>query len=334
MPPPPRGLAPGTPPSFAVAIATYQAAATVVASVESALGQTVAPSEVIVVDDGSTDDTADALRPYGSRIVYVRQENRGKAAAINAAARLSGSDFLSILDADDVYEPDRLAALSELAAARPDLDILMTDAYFEAGGEIVGRFSDRTPFATTSQSVAIFERCFVAWPALRRTKLLALGGFDESPLVSPAEDWECWIRLLHAGCSAGMVPEPLLRYRIAADSLTGDRVNALRSRVHILELAARLDLSADERRALERFLPRRRRRLLLAEAERALREHAPDARARALAVVAAPGTPLTARARALAAAAAPRLAARRLAAIEARTGYTRIKRGVPRRAGQ
>jgi GT2 family glycosyltransferase len=328
-PTPTRALEPGRTPSFAILIATYQSSGTIVECVESALGQTRPAEEVIVIDDGSTDGTEQVLSPYRGRIRYTRQDNRGKASAINAGARMARADFVSILDADDVYEPERIEALAELAVARPDLDILVTDAYLEVEGDIVGSFLERTPFAATDQSVAIFEDCFIAWPALRRERLLALGGFDESLLVS--EDWECWIRMLHAGCAAGLVDEPLLRYRIGTQSLTGDRLRALRSRVHILELASTLDLSADERRALERFLARRRRRLLLAEAEHALRAHHPDARRRSLAAAFASGMPLRSRLLAFGAAVAPGVAARTLSAIESRSGHTRLKRPLPRR---
>jgi glycosyltransferase involved in cell wall biosynthesis len=333
-PPPRQAVAPrATPPTFSVVIAAYQAEATIDECVASALAQTMPPLEVIVVDDGSTDGTARALTAYSDRIVYVRQENRGKAAAVNVAARRAEGEFVSILDADDVYEPTRLEALGELARLRPDLDILMTDAYLEVDGQLVGRFCERTPFATVDQSVAIFEDCFVAWPAIRRDRLLEVGGFDESPLVAPAEDWECWIRLLHAGSVAGLVDEPLLRYRIHGGSLTSDRLNTLRSRVHILEVAASLDLSPPQRAALQRFLRRRRNRLLLAQAEQALRTNAPDARRRSLAAARSAGMPLLARLRALAAALAPRTAARVLGTIEARTGSSRTRRPIPTRRG-
>jgi hypothetical protein len=326
-PPAPRALTPGPPASFSVITATYQAAGTVAAAVESALAQTVAPYEVVVVDDGSTDDTMAALAPYRSRIVYVRQENRGTSAALNLAARTATGEFVAILDADDVYEPERIEALSELSAERPDLDVLMTDAYLESGGEVVGRFCDRTPFAVSRQTVEIFERCFVAWPAVRREALLAVGGFNEGLRVG--HDWECWIRLLHAGATAGIVPEPLMRYRITPQSLTGDRVSDLRDRVTILELAAKLDLTPDERRELERFLVPRRRRALLAEAEQALRERRKDARRRALAVALAPSIGLRGRIRAVAAALAPGAAARRLDRRADLNGSSRIRRTVP-----
>ena len=329
-PPAPPGLEPGGAPTFSILIAAYQASGSIAAAVDSAIHQTAPAHEVIVVDDGSTDGTRERLAQYRDRIVYVRQDNRGASAASNLGVRRATGDFVSILDADDVYEPQRLEALAELAVARPDLDILMTDAQLEVEGEIVGRFYERTPFEIDHQRLAIFERCFVAWPAVRRSRFIELGGFDESLRIG--YDWECWIRMLHAGCRAGGIDEPLLRYRISGhESLTDDRVAALQSRVRVLEVAARLDLAGDEREQLEVFLRRRRRRVLLAEAEQALRAHGPDARRTALAVAFASAMPLQVRLKALAAAIAPRVAARRLAVLEARTGMTRIKRNLPRK---
>jgi len=310
-------------------IATYQAAASIAECVASALGQTAPAHEVLVVDDGSTDETLDRLAPFRDRILYLHQDNRGAAAATNLGARRATGDFVSILDADDVYEPQRLEALTELAVRRPDVDILMTDAYLDVEGEPVGQFFERTRFEVDRQQLAIFERCFVAWPAVRRTSFVELGGFDESLRIG--YDWECWIRMLHAGCRAGAIDEPLLRYRIAGQqSLTDDRIAALRSRVRVLEIASRLDLCEQERGELELYLRRRRRRVLLAESEHALRANHHGARRRSVAVALASGMPLAIRLRALAAALAPRTAARRLAALEARTGHSRIKRSIPR----
>ena len=326
-PPARADLRPGRGPTFSIVIAAYQAADTIADAVESALSQTAPAHEVIVVDDGSTDATRHVLRRYLDRIICIGQDNRGAAAAENVAIRRATGDFVAILDADDVYDQGRLEALTELAIHRPDLDILMTDAYFEIGQKLVGRYCDSTPFAVANQNVAIFERCFVAWPAIRRQALIAVGGFDES--LSIGHDWECWIRLLHAGSAAGLVTEPLMRYRLGERSLTANRIGDLRERVRVLELASRLDLSADERNALDHFLARRRRRVLLAEAEWAMREHKPDARRRAIDVALGGGVPVAIRAKALAAAMAPRAAANRLSAREAKTGASRIKRGVP-----
>jgi glycosyltransferase involved in cell wall biosynthesis len=329
VPPPPPGLKPGPVPSFSVVIATYQAAATIGETLESALDQTLPPHEIVVVDDGSTDETEAVLAPYRERILFIRKKNGGRGSALNVGVRAASGELVSFLDADDIYEPERLEALAELAVARPDLDLLMTDAYIEVGGRDTGRFSEETPFATEQQRLAILQRCFLVCPCVRRRPFLAASGFDESLRIG--QDWDCWIRLILAGARAGLVDVPLYRYRIRSDSVTGDRSAALWARVHLLQKAAKNPgLSAEERAGLEKSVDSHRRRALLAEAEAALRSNAPEARRRALAVAASSGFGPRTRLKAACAAIAPRLAGRRLDSHEAKTGWSRLQRGYPR----
>ena len=138
-----------------------------------------------------------------------------------ARSRVATGDYVATLDADDEYLPGRLAALEAAALARPDLDILATDVLFETDGRSAGRFNEQTPFPADGQRSAVLDRCFVAVPAVRRTRLLAIGGFDES--LRTSEDWDLLIRLVLAGAAAGLVDEPLYRYRLRPDSLTADR---------------------------------------------------------------------------------------------------------------
>src|SRR5207253_3628483 len=212
--------------------------------------QTSPAREVIVCDDGSTDDLAGALAPYRDRIVLLRKENGGAASARNVAFRAASGEFVAQLDSDDAFLPKRLEALGELASERPDLDILATDAYFELEGKIVRRFYDhQMPFPTEHQRTAIFERCFIGWPAVRRRRLIAIGGFDESLVTG--DDWDAWMRLILDGAGAGIVTAPLLRYRLTPGSVSSDRVRTLRERVEILDkIAQDPSLTTSERRAL------------------------------------------------------------------------------------
>jgi len=311
-------------PTFSIIIPAYQAAGFVAEAVESALAQTLGPHEIILCDDGSTDDLHSAVEPFRERIILLQRPHRGAGAARNAALRAASGDFIVMLDADDVYEPDRLSALGELAAARPDLDILSTDAYLEQGGVRNGRFHESTPFATTNQRLAIFDRCFVAWPALRRARVIEVGGFDESAEIAPAEDWDLFARLILSGSKAGIVDEPLMQYRQHPASMTANRAQALRSRVAFLEKArGHPSLSAEERDQLDRYLARARNRsvlfdahLMLAARSRGLRGGRGTSR-RLLALTSAKASPTT-RLTILAAALLPAVAQKLLAWKEKR----------------
>jgi glycosyltransferase involved in cell wall biosynthesis len=318
-PAPVEPVAPGSPPTFSVIIAAYQSAKTIAEAIESALGQTSPPHDVVVCDDGSTDHIEQAIEPFRDRIVFLSQENGGEGAAKNAAARAASGEFVAILDADDVYLPERLEAIGELAAARPDLDILTTDALLEAGGRDLRRAYDRTwTFEAGDQRRAILERNFVfGHAAVRRSLLLEAGGFDEA--IRWTTDWDCWLRLIFAGSRAGLVDQPLARYRLHEGALSARRARMLRGRVQTLEKAAAdapaLELTAGEREVLERSLARHRRLAAVEEARELLRDGDPDARRRSLGIAASrehdPSTRLKAAGAALAPALARRLMARR-----------------------
>ena len=310
-------------PTFAVVIPAYQAADTIGEAVASALAQTKPASEIIVCDDGSTDELALALAPYRGRIELLQLPHRGAAQAKNAGVAFASTEFVTVLDADDIFTPGRLAALAELAAHRPDLDILATDSMIDVDGSTLGTWSEKEPFEVLDQRAAILERCFLLQhSAVRRAALLAVGGFDTT--TEPAEDWDAWIRLIFAGSGAGFVAEPLAHYRLREGSFTSDRPRALRGRVAALE-KAREDprLTHAERAIAEQSYSHQLRRALLVEAEAALRAHAPDARRRALALGLAPGFPPVVRLKAMSAVVAPGIAA---ALLERREDSTRRRK--------
>jgi len=214
-------------PTFAIVITAYEAADTVAAAVDSALAQTRPAEEVIVVDDGSKDDLEAALRPYAGKIEVVHR-------------------------ADDAYHPRRLEAIAALAAREPDLDLLTTDARLLAGGEPAGTFADFTPFVREGQRTAIFWTCFLGgWPAVRLSRLEAVGGFDEQMRI--AYDWDCWLRCILDGARAGFVAEPYYDYVLHQGSLSASRAPSLWERARLLEKArANPNLRGEERPELER----------------------------------------------------------------------------------
>lgn len=334
-----RFVAPGGPeverrpaPSFSVIVAAYQVADVIGDALESLRRQTVPPLEVIVCDDGSTDALERALEPYRNEIKFVRKENGGEASAKNTAAAEASGDFVAILDADDVYMPNRLAALSELAQARPDLDILTTDAYLVVGERRVRRNYDRGwSFEVADQRRAILQRNFVfGHAAVLRESLLEHGGFDES--IRWTTDWDLWLRFILAGSRAGCVDEPLSLYRLRETSLTAQRRDLLLGKLATLEKArSNANLQVPERPVLEESLAGYRHQLALMDLRDSLAAGRSEARGRALELLRAPGQGVRARvalaAMAVAPAASGRFLRRRANGSWVGAGGLRVPRG-------
>jgi hypothetical protein len=216
--------------------------------------QTRPPDDIIVVDDGSTDDVAAALERFGERVRLVRIAHCGPGTALNTGVAEVRTEFVTFLDADDVYEPTYLAEVSRMAESRPDLDLIAVDSIFETADGPSGRFYEVNTFPQGDQRTAILRSCFVLmFTAVRVTRLRAVGGFDES--LARAKDWDMWIRLILDGARAGLVDKPLARYRLHPHQLSANRVLSLEARVTVLEKTlAHAALSDDERAEAQRAL--------------------------------------------------------------------------------
>jgi hypothetical protein len=312
-PPAPPGTVPGPRPTVSVIIASYQAAAWVADAVRSALEQTDPPDEVIVCDDGSTDGTAGVLAQFGDAITVIRQENRGEAGARNTAARAASGDVLAILDADDVFVPERLARIRDTFAARPDLDVVTTDAWIELDGRRIRRAYDAGyRFPVEGQRRAILRDNFVfGICAVRRPLVVAAGGYDEA--IRFATDWDLWLRLILDGARVGCLMEPLAHYRLQRGSLSSRLASMHAGRVAILSKAGRRsDLSDEERAELVRTLHGFQVAHAVELARETLRAGAPGARKLSLRAAVTGGTPGRTRLKLLAGAVAPRAIGRRL----------------------
>ncbi|MGZ4336352.1 MAG: glycosyltransferase [Gaiellaceae bacterium] len=311
-PAPDGSLIPGEPPTFSVIIAAYEVADVIGEALQSIRNQTIQPDEVIVCDDGSTDDIVNAVRAYRDDITFLRKAHGGEASAKNTAAAAASGDFVVILDADDVFMPTRLEALAAAAAARPDLDILTTDAFLEANGKIVRRCYDAGwTFEVENQRRELLRRNFVfGLAAVRRELLLQSGGFDEDILWTT--DWDCWIRLVLAGSQIGCVDEPLALYRVRERSLSAQRDSMLRGKIATLEktwLDPRVDRGDQD--VLEEALAAYRRDLSVMELEARLLESEAGVRRAGLAIALGRGFGPAARARGAATALAPATMRRR-----------------------
>jgi glycosyltransferase involved in cell wall biosynthesis len=211
-----------------VIIPAYNAAAFVGATVESVLAHTCAPAEIIVVDDGSTDDTVAALGTYGSAITVVCQPNGGPGRARNTGVARSVSEYVAFLDSDDLWEPERLARCLALLQEDSRVQIAAADAhllYDDTRSDKV-MYGDLYPadFPEPDRQLAkIAHANFLPSSiVLPRTLFDQVGGYDEDRALISSEDYELNMRLLLAGARAGLIREPLGWYRLRGDSLSAN----------------------------------------------------------------------------------------------------------------
>jgi glycosyltransferase involved in cell wall biosynthesis len=287
---------PGPAPALSVIIPAYNDASTIGEAIESVLVQQPAPFEVIVSDDGSEDELDSVLAAFSGRIRVVRGPNRGLATARNRAAATARGDLLGLLDADDVWLPGRAAALIEVAATRPDLSIITTDAWVTQDGEPdPASYYGLRHFEVHDQAMYILRENFIFGAgAIRAHALAAVGGYD--PAARWAEDWDLWLRLLRRGHRAGLVRVPLYEYRRRSGSLSNRKVDLALGVLAVL--AKTRPLVSNERHAS--LLAQTEREWRVSAARFARQSRDPRRRSLVLAALRTREQPIAARARALA----------------------------------
>jgi glycosyltransferase involved in cell wall biosynthesis len=113
--------------AVSVVIPSYNSAHHISETLESVFSQSYRPHEIIVVDDGSTDDTRAVLEKYSDRIIYVYQKNAGEPAARNTGIRRASGEFIAFLDADDLWLPNKLTLQMDYFEKHPEVDLVYTD---------------------------------------------------------------------------------------------------------------------------------------------------------------------------------------------------------------
>jgi glycosyltransferase involved in cell wall biosynthesis len=184
-------------PKITVIIPTYNRGAFICDAIDSVLSQTFQDFELIIVDDGSTDNTAVLISAYAdSRLRYLTQENKGRSNARNRALAVAQGEYIAFLDSDDMYLPDKLRVQTSFMDSHPDVGMIYTSALCV---DEEGRDLNFTYVASVSgyiyRYIAFFQPVTITLPTVmvRRAVFDRVGGFDEQ--MSRFEDTDMWRRI-------------------------------------------------------------------------------------------------------------------------------------------
>lgn len=237
-------------PSVSVIVPTHNRAAYLHRTLQSVLAQTFTDYELIVVDDGSTDDTPSVVCALAdTRIHFVQQAQRERATARNEGIRQARGEFIAFLDDDDLWLPAHLErALT--AFERTQVGVVYSGWRHI---DVKDRVLPEAPHLPTNRGQVLLDLLFGCWfptsaALIRHTSLERAGNFD--PSLVPVEDWDLWIRTAMNGSEFDFAPEPLVLYRLHEENSTNrlEQVE-VRSAALLTKSFERLDGMYHEQRA-------------------------------------------------------------------------------------
>jgi glycosyltransferase involved in cell wall biosynthesis len=250
-----------------VMVCAHNAAHTIGATLASIAGQTIKPAAVIVVDDGSSDETSSVVEHWNGRlpVELVRLDpNRGVAAARIAAMDHTTTELVAILDADDVWLPDHLATMLATLARAPGI-VAAQPLEWIPGTRVALRADPRrhVPPPADQLQVLLDHNFVFSGTLFARADYDRVGGYRADLAVG--EDWDLWIRLVRNGTTVTSTDHPTLLYRLGTESLSSGYSSAP-SDVQVMELALDDAGDARERNWARRGLHRMKARLALSKA--------------------------------------------------------------------
>ncbi len=215
-----------------IIIPTYNQSRLLCLAVESVLAQTYPAVELIVVDDGSTDDTPTAMQRYAGRITYIRQSNQGGDAAVSAGMRVASGEYLGVLNHDDLFMPTKIEKQVRILDTRPDVALCHCGyTYIDEKGDLLQNYT-LLPDADVLKELIMTNFIWSGGPLLRRECVEDVGPGDDDLWCS---DWDMWLRIALAGYGFYCVQEPLGAYRILPTSEMSNVARLERGSIALLD---------------------------------------------------------------------------------------------------
>lgn len=226
-------------PNVSVIITTYQRANLVSQAIESVLAQTYTDYEIIVVNDGSTDNTREVLARFGDKITVIHQENKGLSVARNTGIMAAAARYIAFLDDDDLWIPNKLEKQIAFLESHPHIGLISSNTFFfDEFGILDDTWIQTFPTPPVQNCLTLFVRNFmpVLTVIVRKKCLDEVGLFDET--MRSCEDYDLWLRIAEKW-SIHFMSEPLGQCRKSANSMSTNQERMLLSTLRVKEKAFR-----------------------------------------------------------------------------------------------
>ncbi|MBL8012452.1 MAG: glycosyltransferase [Candidatus Omnitrophica bacterium] len=222
-------------PLVSIIIPSFNMAALAVRAIESVLSQTYTNTEVIFVDDGSTDNTRERLEPYKDKIKYIFKPNGGVCSARNVGLREARGEFIGLLDSDDEYMPEKVERCLNFLQEHPDYGFVHTDTYLvDKSGQVIEQYQHPRSRVTGRITDKLLLGNFIANPTsfFRRECYERCGGYEEA--LFPPGDWDLWLRIANK-FKVGYIDQPLSKYSVLSNSCFNDLERTKREEKWVLD---------------------------------------------------------------------------------------------------
>lgn len=218
-------------PKVSVIIPTYNRANYISEAIDSVLDQTFQDFEIIIIDDGSTDNTKTVLAKYGSKIKYFYKNNGGEGSARNLGIKKARGQYIAFLDSDDLWLPSKIEKQLSFLERNPKFDLVYTTmSIIDEFGNLKEEVRPTRPARNLSQLLDGYRIPMTV--LVKKLKLLEAGYFDETMKV--AEDTDMWIRFARLGV-IDFLNEPLALYRKHSNNISNDVKDAYLGHIKIFK---------------------------------------------------------------------------------------------------
>lgn len=216
-------------PSISVIIPSYNSAHLLPRAINSVIAQTVQVMEIIVIDDGSVDETPKMLSERFPQVKCISQPNQGVSAARNHGVEEAAGEWVAFLDADDEWKPDKTRKQISLLECHPEAVFITTGRYYAHQPKNDGLHG---AFRWKLASLLAHNRVHTSSVLLKKKVFLDLGGFD--PKLKTGEDWDLWLRIVHQYVGFGLAARETIRYKTAG-SLSEDALRIGLNNITIMQ---------------------------------------------------------------------------------------------------